>query len=68
MPNAARKPTDVLGYAELHIEQGPVLEDEELPVGVVTAISGANRFSVEVNGKAGHAGTVPMRERRDALW
>jgi allantoate deiminase len=64
---AARKRADILAYAELHIEQGPVLEAEGLPVGVVTAISGANRFNVEVKGMAGHAGTVPMSLRRDAL-
>ena len=50
-----------LAYVELHIEQGPVLEAEDLPVGVVTAINGARRFTVEVTGMAGHAGTVPMR-------
>src|SRR5207253_564669 len=49
------------------IEQGPVLEDEGLPVGVVTAINGGNRFAIELTGMAGHAGTVPMRLRRDAL-
>ncbi len=64
---AAREPGDVLAYAELHIEQGPVLEAEGLPVGVVTAINGGNRFAVEVAGMAGHAGTVPMGLRRDAL-
>ncbi len=63
----ARKPTDVLAYAELHIEQGPVLEAEGLATGVVTAINGGNRFSIELNGMAGHAGTVPMGLRRDAL-
>ena len=47
---------DVLAYAELHIEQGPVLEAEGLPVGVVTAINGATRFAVEIEGLAGHAG------------
>ena len=67
-PNrVARRPEDVLGYVELHIEQGPVLEVENLPVGVVSAISGASRFTVEVEGVAGHAGTVPMRLRHDAV-
>jgi allantoate deiminase len=56
-----------LGYVEVHIEQGPVLEVEDLPVGVVTAISGATRGVVEVTGQSGHAGTVPMHGRRDAL-
>jgi len=65
--DAARRRDDVLAYVELHIEQGPVLEAERLPVGVVTAISGGNRFNVEVTGMAGHAGTVPMSLRRDAL-
>lgn len=63
----ARRPGQVLAYAELHIEQGPVLEAEGLAVGVVTAINGGNRFSVELTGMAGHAGTVPMGLRRDAL-
>jgi allantoate deiminase len=63
----ARRPGDVLAYAELHIEQGPVLEAEGLPTGVVTAINGGNRFAIELTGMAGHAGTVPMHLRRDAL-
>ena len=67
IPEAVRRPEDVLGYVELHIEQGPVLEAEGLPIGVVTAINGANRFTVEVTGVTGHAGTVPMHLRRDAL-
>jgi allantoate deiminase len=58
---------DVLAYAELHIEQGPVLEAEGLAVGVVTAINGFSRLRVTLSGIAGHAGTVPMRLRRDAL-
>jgi allantoate deiminase len=58
---AAHKRDDVLAYAELHIEQGPVLEAEGLPVGVVTAINGANRFRVEVGGMAGHAGNAYWR-------
>jgi N-carbamoyl-L-amino-acid hydrolase len=56
----------VLAFVEVHIEQGPVLLNENLPLGVVTAISGATRFVVEVTGLAGHAGTVPMTMRRDA--
>jgi allantoate deiminase len=64
---AAHKRADVLAYAELHIEQGPVLEAEGLSVGVVTAINGANRFLIEIDGMAGHAGTVPMNLRQDAL-
>src|SRR4051794_14093115 len=57
----------MLAYAELHIEQGPVLESEGLPVGVVTAINGFSRLRVTLSGAAGHAGTVPMNLRRDAL-
>jgi allantoate deiminase len=58
---------DLFGYVEVHIEQGPVLEAEGLPVGVVSAISGQSRVAVEFTGVAGHAGTVPMALRRDAL-
>src|SRR5882757_11091937 len=64
---AARARSELLAYIELHIEQGPVLEAEYLPVGVVTAISGATRLAVVLSGMAGHAGTVPMTLRRDAL-
>jgi allantoate deiminase len=64
---AAYRREDVLAYAELHIEQGPVLEAEGLPVGVVTAINGATRLAIEIEGCAGHAGTVPMTLRQDAL-
>ena len=67
IPRIARKRSDVLAYAELHIEQGPVLEAEGLPVGVVTAINGFSRLRVTLRGAAGHAGTVPMNLRRDAL-
>ncbi|MDX6750104.1 allantoate amidohydrolase (plasmid) [Geminicoccaceae bacterium 1502E] len=63
----ARGRGEVAAYLEAHIEQGPVLEAEDLPVGVVTAINGAARLRVEVTGEAGHAGTVPMGLRRDAL-
>ncbi|OWW21253.1 allantoate amidohydrolase [Noviherbaspirillum denitrificans] len=59
-------PAKALAFMEVHIEQGPVLLDENLPVGVVTAISGASRFMVTAVGLAGHAGTVPMTLRRDA--
>src|SRR6267378_30749 len=58
---------DLLGYCEVHIEQGPVLEARALPVGVVSAIAGQSRFEIEFTGVAGHAGTVPMDRRRDAL-
>lgn len=63
----ARRAEEVLGFIETHIEQGPVLEAEGLPVGIVTAINGASRLSVSVGGMAGHAGTVPMGLRQDAL-
>ena len=66
LDRAAYKREDVLAFIEVHIEQGPVLLDEGLPVGVVTAISGASRFVVTASGMAGHAGTVPMGLRRDA--
>jgi allantoate deiminase len=64
---AARARRELHGYLELHIEQGPVLEQNNLPVGVVTAISGATRLAASLTGMAGHAGTVPMALRRDAL-
>ena len=67
IPDVPRRKEGVLGYVELHIEQGPVLEAEGLPIGVVTAISGASRFTAHVFGVAGHAGTVPMALRKDAL-
>ena len=65
--NARRDRKEFLGYAEVHIEQGPVLEQHDLPVGVVTAIAGQSRLRVEFQGVAGHAGTVPMHLRHDAL-
>jgi allantoate deiminase len=67
IPQVAKKKGEVLAYAELHIEQGPVLETEGLPVGVVTAINGFSRHRITLRGAAGHAGTVPMKLRRDAL-
>src|SRR5262252_3340165 len=62
-----RRGKNVVAYVESHIEQGPVLLNEGLPVGVVTAIAGASRMRVNVTGLAGHAGTVPMGSRQDAL-
>lgn len=67
LASARRSRTDFHGFVELHIEQGPVLEGADLPVGLVTAIAGAARYQVTVSGKAGHAGTVPMGLRQDAL-
>lgn len=63
----ARDPAQVSGFFEAHIEQGPVLEAENLPVGVVTAITSIERHRCRVIGKAGHAGTTPMHLRQDAL-
>ena len=57
----------VAAFVEAHIEQGPILEAEGLPLGIVTAINGATRLEVGVDGVAGHAGATPMRLRRDAL-
>lgn len=67
LADAGRRPEDVIAYLEAHIEQGPVLESLDLPVGVVTAICGATRRRFQVHGMAGHAGTVPMNQRHDAL-
>ena len=64
---AKRKPSDFIGYLELHIEQGPLLESNDLALGVVTAINGAKRLNFSFKGMAGHAGTVPMALRQDAL-
>ena len=58
---------DVLGYIEVHIEQGPVLEQAGEPLGVVSAIASQGRYRFSVRGEAGHAGTVPMAVRHDAL-
>lgn len=66
-PKAAHRRGDLLGYVEVHIEQGPVLEEKKLAVGVVSAIAGQSRFKLTWTGKAGHAGTTPMALRRDAL-
>ena len=65
--SAARAPGDLLAYCELHIEQGPVLERDGVPVGIVTAITGQNQVELVFRGEAGHAGTMPMERRRDAL-
>ena len=67
IPDAAYDQANVIGYVEVHIEQGPVLEAEGLPLGVVTGIVGQSRMRVIVLGEAGHAGTVPMHMRHDAL-
>lgn len=66
IPAIARDPASLLGYVEVHIEQGPVLLEQGLPLGVVTAIAGSSRYLVELEGLANHAGTTPMHMRRDA--
>jgi hydantoinase/carbamoylase family amidase len=66
IPAVAYKPSDLRAYLEVHIEQGPVLFESDLPVGIVTAIAGNSRFNVTIAGEAGHAGTVPMPYRHDA--
>ncbi|EYS92787.1 allantoate amidohydrolase [Cupriavidus sp. SK-4] len=63
---AAVDPASLLGFVEVHIEQGPVLLHHGLPLGVVTQIAGSSRFAVRVEGLASHAGTTPMGMRRDA--
>jgi allantoate deiminase len=64
---ARRSKKEFIGYCEVHIEQGPVLEANHHALGVVSAIAGQSRIAVEFEGQAGHAGTVPMSLRRDAL-
>lgn len=58
---------DIAGFLELHIEQGPVLENGKTDIGVVTAIAGITRIEITVEGRADHAGTTPMDSRADAL-
>lgn len=65
--SARREVSDFCAYLELHIEQGPCLEKADLALGVVTAINGARRLNCRFIGSAGHAGTVPMGQRQDAL-
>jgi allantoate deiminase len=67
IPLDGRNADDLIGYCEVHIEQGPVLEAQGLPVGIVSAIAGQTREAIIFRGVAGHAGTVPMNMRRDAL-
>ena len=61
-----RDPTRYLGFVEVHIEQGPVLNELDLPLGVVTSINGSLRYLGQISGMASHAGTTPMDRRRDA--
>lgn len=65
---AQRDPQSLLGYMEVHIEQGTRLEEANLDVGVVTSIVGVRSFWLNFNGEAAHAGTKPMPARKDALW
>jgi allantoate deiminase len=67
LPKPAHARGELLGYLEVHIEQGPVLESRGLAAGVVPAIAGQTRARVSFTGRAGHAGTTPMSLRRDAL-
>ncbi len=66
IPKLQRDPAQYLGFVEVHIEQGPVLNELKLPLGIVTSINGSVRYLGEVIGMASHAGTTPMNRRRDA--
>jgi len=66
IPKLKRDPNDYLGFVEVHIEQGPVLSEIDLPLAVVTSINGSVRYLVEMMGTACHAGTTPMDRRSDA--
>jgi beta-ureidopropionase / N-carbamoyl-L-amino-acid hydrolase len=66
IPALRRDPAKYLGFVEVHIEQGPVLNELDLPLGIVTSINGGVRYQCEVIGMASHAGTTPMDKRRDA--
>jgi len=66
IPKCRRDPAQYQAFVEVHIEQGPVLNEIDLPLGVVTSINGSVRFLGEIAGMASHAGTTPMNRRRDA--
>ena len=66
IPALKRDPRGYLGFVEVHIEQGPVLSEIDLPLGIVTSINGGVRYQCEVIGMASHAGTTPMDRRADA--
>lgn len=66
-PAASSPPPGAVAYIEPHIEQGPVLDVAGSPLGIVTAITGGTKLAITLTGTAGHAGTVPMRLRRDPL-
>ncbi|WP_077600864.1 Zn-dependent hydrolase [Oceanobacillus sojae] len=65
--NVKRNPETIKAFLEMHIEQGPLLEEEQISVGVVESIVGLTQLEVTISGKAGHAGTTPMDRRSDAL-
>lgn len=67
IPEAVRRPEEFKAFVEMHIEQGPVLEEAGIPIGVVEAIAGPVRLKINVEGMASHSGTTPMGKRRDAL-
>ncbi|MDO5715506.1 MAG: Zn-dependent hydrolase [Tissierellia bacterium] len=67
LEDAKKDPKDLKGYLELHIEQGPVLDQEDIDIGIVKTIQGISRTSITFEGRAGHAGTTPMDMRKDAL-
>jgi N-carbamoyl-L-amino-acid hydrolase len=66
IPAVRRDPSAYLGFVEIHIEQGPVLNELDLPLGIVTSINGSVRYLGQMVGMASHAGTTPMNRRRDA--
>ena len=66
IPKLQRQPADYLGFVEVHIEQGPVLNELDMPLGIVTSINGSIRMQCEIIGTASHAGTTPMDRRADA--
>ena len=66
IPKLRRNAADYLGFVEVHIEQGPVLNELHLPLGIVTSLNGSVRYYIEVEGTASHAGTTPMNRRHDA--
>ena len=66
IPKLQRDPAQYLGFIEVHIEQGPVLNQLDIPLGIVTSINGSVRYVCEMIGTASHAGTTPMNRRRDA--
>lgn len=66
IPKLQRDPAQYLGFIEVHIEQGPVLNELDIPLGIVTSINGSVRYVCEMIGTASHAGTTPMNRRRDA--